>query len=317
MEASAIRVGVNLLTCNLVQCPLHVQAARYAIDSLLDSDLQRFDWRLVIVDNGSTCPETVQMLQDLERTNDRVLVEWMEENIGIARGRNVGYQRLAEWHAPHYVVEVHTDHVFPAAIDALGDLGWLAPILEYMEAPGNERSGIVGPALLTGGGQWYSPRPTIPYRVSETRLQEYPDFRREVTKWARAWRQIGRVAPGLSHPAVKRWAMIEEIGIHRDGLLYAYDPDMPGRQNFEDTEEAFRAYKAGWELLIHFGSVVFHHYHFTRMVLSDHGADYDANSLHSQRKHGPEFIDFATRILGGWMDMAYRSARGSTARWRV
>ena len=300
------RVGVNLLTCSLAQCPLHAQATRYALDSLLESDVTDYDWRLVVVDNASTCPVTVKMLQDLEAAEAKVRIEWADENLGITHGRNLGYQILHEWHAPEYVVEIHTDHFFPSGHDEKGVLGWLKPIIDYMAHPRHSDAAIVGPSLLTAGGQWYSPRPTIPYQRTDAQLQDYPKFRAEVNKWARVWRRPNRVRPGLSHPAVKRWSALEAIGAHRDGVLYPYDPDMPGRQNFEDTEEAKRAHDAGWQVLIHFGSVVYHHYHLTRLGLTDHGADYNANNFYVQTKHGPAEWDAWSGTIGRWMERAYR-----------
>ena len=81
------RVGINLLTCSLAHCPLHLESMKHAIRSLLGSDIGLFDWRLQIVDNGSTCPETQAFLEQLQLTNERVDVEWAGENLGIARGR--------------------------------------------------------------------------------------------------------------------------------------------------------------------------------------------------------------------------------------
>ena len=165
------RIGIQLLTCSLAQCPLHAQAASHALASLLDSDITDYDWRLVVVDNASTCPKTIQMLQMLEAANERVRVEWPGENLGITHGRNLGFQTLAEWHQPEYVVEVHTDHFFPSRTDVRGELGWFKPLLEYMQHPSNADVAIAGPALLTAGGQWYSPKPTIPYQRSHEDLQ--------------------------------------------------------------------------------------------------------------------------------------------------
>jgi len=88
--------------------------------------------------------------------------------------------------------------------------------------------------------------------------------------------------------------------------LYPYDPDMPGRQNFEDTEEAYRFHQASWNVLIHFGSLVYHHYYLTRLGLSNHPQDYDANNVYCQLKHGPEFVTFVTTTIGRWMERAYR-----------
>ena len=302
---SPIRIGINLLTCSLAHCPLHVQAAKYALDSLLDSDIQRYDWHLVVVDNASTCPHTIKMLEDLEAQNERVTIEWADTNLGITGGRNLGYQTLHELHQPQYVIEAHTDHVFPETVGDGAGIGWLQPIIDYMEDPRFANAGIVGPSLLTSQGYWGSPRPRIPYQLHPEALQDYITFRAEVNHWARVWRQPGLIRPGLSHPAVKRWSMLEQIGTVRDGKLFCYDPDMPGRQNFEDTEEAYRADAAGWLIQIHFGSLVYHHYHLTRLGLSNHGEDYDANNLYVQQKHTSPVWDQWGVKIGKWMEEAY------------
>ncbi len=296
--ANDVSVGVNLLTCSLAQDPLHYQSMTYALRSLLDSDLLGSDWRLVVVDNASTCERTVRYLQELEASNGRVQVEWADTNLGITHGRNRGYQLLQKWHSPEYVIEIHTDHLFPHE--------WLQPLLAYMAAPRNERVGIVGPALATSQGYWWTPKPRLPYLAGPHTLQDYEAFRAEVEALGLALGRPGHARPGLSHPAVKRWAMVEEIGHRVDGQLFPYDPAMPGRQNFEDIEEAFRAHQSGWQVMIYFGSLVYHHYHLTRLNLSDHPADYDANNAYCQRKHGPDFVRFATTTVGGWMETAYR-----------
>jgi GT2 family glycosyltransferase len=95
--------------------------------------------------------------------------------------------------------------------------------------------------------------------------------------------------------------MLEQIGL--------YDEAMPGMTNFEDTDEAYRAHKAGWKILINFGSVVYHHYHFTRCDpgVTNHLSDYHWNLRYCRAKHGPEFEEFCEE-LGRWMDAAYGKA---------
>jgi len=261
-------------------------ATRYALESLLDSDLQKYDWRLVVVDNGSSCPETVGLLQELEAQNERVRVEWLDANVGIGRGRNVGYRILQEWHGPELVVEMHVDHVFPRQ--------WLEEIEAAMLRQTRwARVGIMSPALITQSVGWAAAQLPLNYTMP------YDRFRGEVERCSMAVRWPKRVREGLAHPAVKRWAMLEEIGL--------YDDAMPGLQNFEDTEEAYRAWRAGWQMMIHFGSVVWHHYHYQRLGDEYGNAwSYNENYAYCQAKHGHEFVAFATGIMGRWMDAAYR-----------
>jgi GT2 family glycosyltransferase len=284
-----MKIGVNLLVRNMADNPLHRKAMGFAMSSLLGSDIKQHDFRCMILDNASTCPETIEFLSKGYSPSGRIRVIRSAENLGIARGRNAVYRRLDEdfdyldfsrWH-PDYVIEMHTDHVFPAV--------WLAPIIEYMES--HPDVGIMGPALLSPNVHWC----VEPFAVNYEKPESTFKF---VNEAAERNRLPGRVLPGLTHPAVKRWKMLEQIGF--------YDEAMPGLTNFEDTEEAYRAHKAGWKILINFGSVVYHHYHFSRCDpgVTNHLQDYELNGRYCQAKHGPEFDEFCEE-LGRWMDRAY------------
>jgi len=301
-------VGINLLACNLADCPAHYRAMDYALRSLLDSDLREFDWRLQVVDNGSTCRETQERLDLLGQQEPRASVHWAGENLGIPRGRNLGYQMLRAEFEPEFVVEVHTDHLFPER--------WLGSIVGHMQAPVWERAGMVGAALTTGGGQWRSPQLMLDYS------HPYAQIRAALEAHAKTWYRANDLRPGLAHPVVIRWAMVEALG-ERDGSGFCvYDPLLPGKQNFEDTELVFRAWKAGWKVLIDFSTMVYHAYHQGRLAIStgsdgvpyhdpdpngsqDHLSGYDQNAVYCQRKHGHDFIPFATATLGQWMERAY------------
>jgi GT2 family glycosyltransferase len=103
--------------------------------------------------------------------------------------------------------------------------------------------------------------------------------------------------------------MVEALNERDDGgRLCVYDPRMPGRQNFEDTELCFRAHRAGWGICIDFASVVYHHYHFSRLSGSlnpIHGHGYNANYAHVLGKHGnDEWLQFQGQ-LGKWLEDAF------------
>ena len=274
------RIGINLLTCNAAGSPLHLRAAQYAVRSLLASDVQRYDWRLQIVDNGSDCPATHEWLDELQG-NVRVAVHRLGANVGIGKGRNVGWELLSDWR-PDFGVEIHTDHIFPAT--------WLVPLVAWTQQ--HLRIGMCGCALVTQGHAWGSPQVEISYDWP------YEHCWNEVEKATRLHRRRGHMTEGLSHPAVYPWGALQEMGF--------YDGAMPGLQELEDTELAYRLTKAGWLVVIYHGSYVWHHYHFSRLVLDDWATSYDANNLYCQTKHGPEFIKFATTTVGNWMDKAYK-----------
>ena len=287
------RVGVSLLTCNLSEHPTHLRATEYALRSLFDSDLVDFDWQLQVLDNASTCQKTLDLLRQTA-TLPRVDVVFSTVNRGIAGGRNLCYQALVQRNAPEFVIEIHTDHVFPKR--------WLGPLIRRMQTPGYERAGVVGSSLLTGGGEWRSPKFMTTYDST------YEKFMHSLESSVELWRRNGKALPGLSHPAVFRWGMIEELGERDDaGMLCVYDPRMPGLQNFEDTELAYRAHSAGWQVLIDFSSVVYHHYHLSRLsgVLWEvHGHGYNVNNVYVQEKHGEAYLRFQGE-LGRWIETAY------------
>ena len=281
-----MRIGINLLVRNLREHPLHARALGFAFRSLFENehDLQAHLCHVAVIDNASTCPITMAWLNQLEaRHPANVSVVRLPVNYGIAKGRNVGYKLLGEID-PDYVLEIHTDHIFPSL--------WLQPMLDTMEAPGNERIGILGPALLTDRVAWSVGHLHIDY------TGEYQPARDLVEDAAAGLRNAGRVVPGLTHPALKRWTMLQEIGF--------YDEDLPGLSNWEDTEEAYRAHQSGWTSAVDFGSVVYHHYHFSRCDpgVTNHLRDYEVNGRYCMKKHGEEFNAFAAR-LGQWMDQAY------------
>ena len=281
-----MRIGVNLLVRNMADNPLHLAATRFAVRSLLESDLLSHDWRLMILDNGSGCPATSIYYDWMSvELGSRLGIARFKENLGIARGRNYCNKILQAgggW-IPDYIVEMHTDHVFPKI--------WLAPIIEYMETLPD--CGIMGPALLSPNVHWCVNQIKIDYNQP---YKEQINFLQSCVAFAS--HDVFRIMPGLTHPAVKRWKMVEELG--------GYDEDLPGLTNYEDTDEAYRAHKAGWKILINFGSVVYHHYHFSRCDpgVTNHLSDYEVNGRYCYAKHGVEFRDFE-RELGEWMDAAY------------
>jgi GT2 family glycosyltransferase len=289
-ERNQMRIAVNLLTCNFASVPLHLRASQYAVQSLLDSDLQDYDWRLQIVDNGSSCEETKDWLSGL--ASARVGVEYSPVNLGIPRGRNLGYSLLSEFR-PHLAIEIHTDHIFPKR--------WLRPLVEAMEQ--YPKIGLLGCALMTSQGYWKSPVLPVNYYM------EYGAVRRFVNETAEKFvRQYSRIKPrradmpahirpGISHPVCKRWEMLEQIGF--------YHENMPGLQNFDDTEEALRAYKQGWLICVHMGSWVYHHYHFSRLSVPNWDYDFNANGAWVQALHGGDVWGEWNRTMSSWFDTLY------------
>lgn len=283
-----MRVGVNLLVRNMAEHPEQLTATRWAVQSLLDSDLQRFDWRLQVFDDAGTCGKTKDFFTQLARRDHKRIKVWgSTEHLGIARGRNAANALFAEHWQPDFIVEMHTDHIFPKV--------WLGPLLAAMSA--DPELGIVGPMLLTGRKLgWALDHAPIDYATDS-----YEGARALIDEAAERYRSNGGIRPGLTHPAVKRWAMLEALG--------GYADDMPGMQNFEDTEEAYRAHCAGWGVGMCPGSVVWHCYTFSRLkTTTSHTGDYHANQRYCAEKHGEGFEQWSG-ALGVSMDEAYEEAR--------
>jgi len=259
-------IGVNLLACNLPRPTTHYTATTWAFRSLIESDLTEHDWHIMVVDNGSTCEKSQFIMQEWpKRWPGHVSNLRLQSNLGIPRGRNAGYRALrnirTDW---DYFVEVHNDHLLPSK--------WLHALLQVMEE--RPRAGLVGPALATGGGEFASPILGIDYHNGT-----YETMRARLARVARRTLCPGFVRAGLTHPVCKRVAMLDEIG--------PYPEDMPGKTNFEDIEEAYRAHVKGWQVLVTFGALVYHHYHFTRCnpQIADHPADWHRNKQYMDTKH--------------------------------
>ena len=63
--------------------------------------------------------------------------------------------------------------------------------------------------------------------------------------------------------------MLREIGLYDEGFRWG---------NFEDTDEVYRAAKAGWKYVVVGDAVVWHHYWLSRLELDpDHGKSYREN----------------------------------------
>jgi GT2 family glycosyltransferase len=269
-------VGINFLCCN--REPLHHRATEFALRSLRESDLAEHEWRMVAVDNGSTCPETPGLLQGFAvASGGRTEVIALGENAGIPVARNRASERLLDLGC-EVVVEVHNDHLFPRH--------WLRAMLQALEA--QPRCGILGPGLITERGYFGSPvlGPGHGYEAG------YEAMRARVHALNMQLGHNPVLRVGLQHPAVNRAEMLREIGL--------YDERFPAKTNFEDTELCYRAHLAGWQVMVFLGVWVYHHYHLSRLQLTDQYADFAANKAYFDAKHPDWFpwnVEFS-RAMG-------------------
>jgi GT2 family glycosyltransferase len=252
-------VGVNLIVCN--RTPAHWRATEVALASLRASDAGAA--RLIVVDNGSTSAPDWWARAGLD-------VIATGRNLGIAAGRNVGAKHLLQDPEIGWLVELHNDMVFPQV--------WLAPLLAALEA--DPRLGMACASLLTPKGLLGSPKVVIDYGLPTASIIQ------TVERAADAHRRPGLIKPGLQHPVVKRVAMLREIGL--------YDEQFAG-MNFEDTDEVYRAAKAGWRYVVVGDTVVWHSYLFSRLQMDiDHATAYHTNQKRFLKKW-PDAVAFLAR----------------------
>jgi len=81
------------------------------------------DFNLIILDNDSE-DDTTFFLQKLEKENKNIIVKYNKENIGIIKGRNLGYKVGKRF---------NTDLIFFIDNDQYCQEGWLESYLEFFE----------------------------------------------------------------------------------------------------------------------------------------------------------------------------------------
>lgn len=92
---------------------LHYLAIRETIECV--ESIERLygegDWNIVIVDNASR-NETGKELREKYESAARITVLCLEENLGFAKGNNVGYDYAKEHFSPDFIIMINSDVVF-------------------------------------------------------------------------------------------------------------------------------------------------------------------------------------------------------------
>jgi len=281
-------VAVSLLTSHL-QDEQVWSACRMALLSLSWSDFRtRTQPKLYVWDNGTPAAVFWERKAWLQESFERVWIDQSPRNLGISTGRNRIMAEVLKEEVPFdFLLEIHTDHIFPKV--------WFGPL--YAVLMENDWLGAICPALLTGGGQFGSPRFHVTYKENPAGLIDTLSQAVAVVK-ANIKPNVPTLRRGLSHPILKRASACWDVGCYYDEVNF------PG-QNFEDTDEVKRLEGKGWGVRVCLDSWVFHQYNLTRtrprksdepLANETHETFYKRNLEAFRRKHGQE----ADSWLASW-----------------
>ena len=93
--------------CFLILHYLAYEMTKECVDTLLNVFGER-NIHIVIVDNGST-NKTGMKLKEMYADNGQITVLINNENLGFAKGNNVGYRYIRERFRPRYLVAMNND----------------------------------------------------------------------------------------------------------------------------------------------------------------------------------------------------------------
>lgn len=189
------------------------EATSRLLASLSGGVASRADWRLFILDQGSNAP-TRSLLRDFAKSHaDRVHLECIAENIGYPAGHNHLHRLAAKTVESQYLVTLNSDLMFC-------EDDWLDHMIEFMND--HPLAGIAGPT-----GVVYQRTP--PERLGWCRV---------ATDAEASEGTYDSISGSL---CIMRQSMIDEIGLFDEAFTPGY---------YEDTDLAFRAVAAGWQIAI-------------------------------------------------------------------
>lgn len=179
-------------------------------------------YELIFVDNGSK-DGTVDYLRNL---GDRIILIENPHNFGFAKGCNQG-------------VEVATgDQILFLNNDTILPPGWLEPMVEALYS--NDDVGIVGPVTNYISGQQ---KINVPY----TDIGDMEQFAKvHMQKHKGDMQEVRRI---VGFCLMAKRSLLEDIGLFDERY---------GLGNYEDDDLCLRAIRAGYKLLIAWGSFIHH-----------------------------------------------------------
>jgi glycosyltransferase involved in cell wall biosynthesis len=263
-------LGINLLNSCVKDIDRHFTALQYTVKSLLESDVQNYDWRMVVVDDGSTCPKTLSYLDVLSQVDSRIHVIRHSSVLGIPKAKDAGYRYLLDTDTD-YLVELHHDMIFPKM--------WMGPLISHLEE--NESTGIVCSGIVLSYNFPMTIPMDSPYGLPYEKAK--PMVEEECAK-----RRVNVTNIGNVQPMVKRTQLAREIGL--------CDPNLPAKQSGQDADEWYRMHLKGYQSIVDLNSFVYHHMNFSRGHLIqieygvNHPAEYEKNWKYLDGKYGEDWI---------------------------
>ena len=179
-------------------------------------------YELILVDNGSK-DGTIEYLRNL---GDRIILIENPHNFGFAKGCNQG----TEVASGDQILFLNNDTILPP--------GWLEPMVEALYS--DEDVGIVGPVTNYICGQQII---AVPY----TQIGDMEPFAMaHMQKHKGDMQEVRRI---VGFCLMARRSLLEDIGVFDERY---------GLGNYEDDDLCLRAVRAGYKLLIAWGSFIHH-----------------------------------------------------------
>ncbi len=225
-----------------------LKATKRCLDSLLQNT--RFDFNLIIVDNGSE-KKTKDFLKDFERNNPKcgIILIRNEKNKGFVKAVNQGMR------------ESRADYICILNNDTIVTEGWLSEMIKIFQI--NPGIGIVNPSSNNLGQK--------PARGQK--IEDYVSaLKPESGKYVELMNALGFCM------LIKR-ALIEEIGLFDE--IY-------GMGNFEDTDFSMRAKRKGYLCVRALGAYVYHKENTSFNVFGGYHYEFEKNKKIFESRWGKQ-----------------------------
>ncbi|MFH1181023.1 MAG: glycosyltransferase family 2 protein [bacterium] len=220
------------------------------------------NFELVVVDNGSSDNST----KNIQKEFLRHIFIYNNDNLGYAGGINAGIRRAFDNGA---------DYIFTMNNDMLADKSFLEPLIEVMEK--DEKIGLAGPATYC-----YPAKEKL-YTAGEM-----------IKYWKGGVRQIGLPKDVVEVDCLGGCFLIKREVIEKIGYFYE-----PYFLDFEETEYCLRAARAGFKIVSHPKSKIWHKVSLTlNKIPASSAYYYYRNKLLFVKRNAPFYIKYPFYFYG-------------------